>query len=95
MSLAEGARADRDVLEAPSVDGFHDLADNLVTVTEMMMEADDHAVMGIALVEDFVDGRNQLAAAVVHDDFHVRAVLFENSPVIMEAALERLFAGLI
>ena len=48
VGLAQGGGADGDVLQAHLVDGVHDHVDDLVAFTEVVVEADGHAVMGVA-----------------------------------------------
>ena len=48
VGLAQGGCADGDVLQAHLVDGVHDHVDHLVAFTEVVVEADGHAVMGVA-----------------------------------------------
>ena len=62
MGVAERGGGDGDVLEAHVLDeDLHHGRSGLVTVAEVVMEGDGHAVMGAAALARLADGRAQLA----------------------------------
>ena len=60
VGLAEGGGGQGDVLEAHFVDLFHDHVDDQVALAEVVMEADGHAAVGLALDQGFVNVLHQL-----------------------------------
>ena len=95
VCLAQRAGADGDVLQAHLLDLFHDHADHEVAVTEVVVERNGHAVVGVALDQSLVDVLDHLIVVVVHNGRDHGASLLERLAVFIVIALKDLFAGLL
>ena len=93
MGLTHGAGADGDVLDPHLVHFLHHHVHHIVSLAEVVVEGDGHAVVGIALDQSLVDVLDHLVVVIAHHGGDLRAGLLEGLAVLIIVALEDLFAG--
>ena len=93
MRLAKGACADGDVLDAHLVDLVHNHIYHIVTLTEVVMEGNGHAILDLALNQCLMDVLHDLASLRVHHGMSLRSCLSILVVIVSVSALECFLAG--
>ena len=75
------------------MDFFHYHIYNVVTFTEMVMEADCHTVFDSTFYKDIMDAVYNLASVGIDDTFYFRSVFFIDMSVKMRYTLKYFFTS--
>ena len=93
MRFAEGTCADGDIFDAHLVNFLHDHVDDQISIAEMVVEAQRHAVVGTTLDKGLVDRADEFARVMVHHDLGDRPLLVELGAILIVVALKDFLAG--
>ena len=93
MCFSKRACTDSNVLDPHIMDLFHYHIYNVITFTEMVMEADCHTVFDSTFYKDIMDAVYHLASVGIDHTFDFRSVFFIDMSVKMMYTLKYFFTS--